>query len=195
MIGIIVLVYSSVTSVMLAVTEETMRARTATAVNEAVSETLSGDVRYDELITVERNGEGDIRAISANSYEINRIARDTAYLSQKKLQAMAEDGIEIPLGAFTGIEAVAGFGPAVRIQLIPVAVVTCHFTSDFTSAGINQTRHAVYLEVTAEISVVLPGRKTNFSTSSEVLIAESILVGDVPQIYLQGDIFGKRVST
>lgn len=194
MIGIIVLVYSSVTSVMLAVTEETMRARTATAVNEAVSETLSGDVRYDELITVERNGEGDIRAISANSYEINRIARDTAYLSQKKLQAMAEDGIEIPLGAFTGIEAVAGFGPAVRIQLIPVAVVTCHFTSDFTSAGINQTRHAVYLEVTAEISVVLPGRKTNFSTSSEVLIAESILVGDVPQIYLQGDIFGKRVS-
>lgn len=194
MIGIIVLVYSSVTSVMLSVTEETMRARTATAVNEAVSETLSGDVRYDELITVERNGEGDIRAISANSYEINRIARDTAYLSQKKLQAMAEDGIEIPLGAFTGIEAVAGFGPAVRIQLIPVAVVTCHFTSDFTSAGINQTRHAVYLEVTAEISVVLPGRKTNFSTSSEVLIAESILVGDVPQIYLQGDIFGKRVS-
>ena len=193
--GLIILVYSSVTSVMLAATEETMRARTTAAVNEAVTETLSGSLQYDELINVERNSAGDIRAISANSYEINRIARDTAYLSQKKLQAMAEDGIEIPLGAFTGIEAIAGFGPAVKIQLIPVAVVTCHFTSEFSSAGINQTRHAVYLEVTAEISVVLPGRKTNFSTTSEVLIAESILVGDVPQIYLQGDIFGERVSS
>lgn len=193
--GLIILVYSSVTSVMLAATEETMRARTTEAVNEAVTETLSGSLQYDELINVERNSAGDIRAISANSYEINRIARDTAYLSQKKLQAMAEDGIEIPLGAFTGIEAIAGFGSAVKIQLIPVAVVTCHFTSEFSSAGINQTRHAVYLEVTAEISVVLPGRKTNFSTTSEVLIAESILVGDVPQIYLQGDIFGGRVSS
>lgn len=190
-VGLIVLIYCSVTSVMLSVTEETMRARTTTAVNEAVFETLSDDVRYEELVTVERNSAGEIRALTSNAYEINRIARDVAYLSQKKLQAMGEEGIEIPLGAFTGIEALAGFGPPVAIELIPVAVVTCCFASDFGSAGINQTRHSVYLEVTAEISVVLPGRKTNFSTSSEVLIAESVLLGDVPEIYIQGDIFGK----
>ena len=190
-VGLIVLIYCSVTSVMLSVTEETMRARTTTAVNESVFETLSDDVRYEELVTVERNSAGEIRALISNAYEINRIARDVAYLSQKKLQAMGEEGIEIPLGAFTGIEALAGFGPPVAIELIPVAVVTCRFASDFGSAGINQTRHSVYLEVTAEISVVLPGRKTNFSTSSEVLIAESVLLGDVPEIYIQGDIFGK----
>ena len=158
---------------------------------EVEFETLSDDVRYEELVTVERNSAGEIRALTSNAYEINRIARDVAYLSQKKLQAMGEEGIEIPLGAFTGIEALAGFGPPVAIELMPVAGVTCRFASDFGSAGINQTRHSVYLEVTAEISVVLPGRKTNFSTSSEVLIAESVLLGDVPEIYIQGDIFGK----
>lgn len=190
LVGLIILVYTSVTSVMIAVTEETMRARTATAVNEAVFETLTDSVRYEDLVTVERDSAGEIRALTSNAYEINRIARDAAYLSQKKLQAMGEDGIGIPLGAFTGIEALAGFGPTVTIELIPVAVVTCRFSSDFSSAGINQTRHCVYIDVTAEISVVLPGRKTNFSTSSEILIAESVLLGDVPEIYIQGDIFG-----
>ena len=189
-LGLGLLVYFSVTSVMLAVTEETMRARTVTAVNEAVSETLADSMRYDDLVTVERSSTGEILALTANSYEINRIARDTTYLAQKKLQAMGEEGIRIPLGAFTGIEALAGFGPDVTIELIPVAVVTGRFVSGFESAGINQTRHSVYLEVTAEISVVLPGRKTNFSTLSQVLIAESVLLGDVPEVYIQGDIFG-----
>ena len=104
---------------------------------------------------------------------------------------MGEEGIEIPLGAFTGIEALAGFGPPVAIELIPVAVVTCRFASDFGSAGINQTRHSVYLEVTAEISVVLPGRKTNFSTSSEVLIAKASCSAMFPKFTFRGDIFGK----
>ncbi len=190
LLTLLIVLYCSVTDILLSATQETMRARTATAVNEAVFETLADSVRYDDLVTVERDAQGEIRAIFANAYEINRIARDTAYLAQKKLQAMGEEGIALPLGAFSGIDALAGFGPSVRIRLIPVAVVTCRFASEFTQAGINQTRHAVFLEVTAEISVVLPGRTQNFSTSSEVLIAESVLVGDVPQVYLQGDIFG-----
>ena len=85
LVGLIILVYTSVTSVMIAVTEETMRARTATAVNEAVFETLTDSVRYEDLVTVERDSAGEIRALTSNAYEINRIARDTAYLSQKKL--------------------------------------------------------------------------------------------------------------
>ena len=193
-VGLAVHLYWSITGVMLSVTEETMRARTAAAVNESVSETLADRLRYDDLIAVERDAEGDIRAMTANSYEINRIARDTAYLAQKKLQAMAEEGIAIPLGAFTGIEALAGFGPEAVLRILPVAVVTCRFSSDFSGAGINQTRHAVYLDVTAEVSVVLPGRTSSFSTLSQVLLAESVLVGDVPQMYLNGGWMGGSFS-
>ena len=84
LVGLIILVYTSVTSVMIAVTEETMRARTATAVNEAVFETLTDSVRYEDLVTVERDYAGEIRALPSNAYEINRTARDTAYLPQNK---------------------------------------------------------------------------------------------------------------
>ena len=104
---------------------------------------------------------------------------------------MCDEGIAVPLGAFTGIEAWAGFGPEIHMEIIPVAEVACRFVSGFESAGINQTKHSVYLEVVCEMSVVMPAKTHRFSAISQVLISESILVGEVPNVYLQGDIFGK----
>ena len=185
-----VLWYRGITATILSAVREVMRARTTEAVNEAIYETLSDPVRYDDLITVVHGGDGDIRAMTANAYEINRIARDCAYLSQKKLQSVSEAGVTIPLGAFFGIDALVGVGPGVTISILPVAVVTGRFTSSFDSAGINQTRHSIYLEVETELSVVLPGRTDSFTVTTQVLIAESVLVGDVPQTYLHANLFG-----
>ncbi len=187
LIGVVVLIYVNVTGVLLSVTEETMRARTTTAVNEAVFETLADSVRYEDLVTVERNAAGDIRAITSNSYEINRIARDTAYLSQKKLQSMGEEGVSIPLGAFTGIEALAGFGPSVTIRLIPVAVVTCRFVSDFESAGINQTSHRLVMDITVTLYAAIPGNDATTTLETSFIIAETVLVGKVPDTFLDVD--------
>ena len=74
--------------------------------------------------------------------------------------------------------------------MIPVAVVSSRFTADFDSAGINQTRHSIYLEVESDLSVVLPGRTNRFTVTTQVLIAESVLIGDVPETYLYANIFG-----
>ena len=185
-----VLFYRNVTATILSAVEEAMRARTTEAVNEAIYETLASEVRYDDLVEVVYSSAGEIRALTANSYEINRIARDCAYLSQKKLQERSEEGVTIPLGAFFGIDALVGTGPGVTISMIPVAVVTSRFTADFDSAGINQTRHSIYLEVASDLSVVLPGRTNRFTVTTQVLIAESVLVGDVPDTYLHANIFG-----
>ena len=185
-----VLYYRNVTATILSAVEEVMRARTTEAVNEAIYETLASEVRYDDLVEVVYSSAGEIRALTANSYEINRIARDCAYLSQKKLQKRSEEGVAIPLGASFGIDALVGTGPGVTISMIPVAVVTSRFTADFDSAGINQTRHSIYLEVASDLSVVLPGRTNRFTVSTQVLIAESVLVGDVPDTYLHANIFG-----
>ena len=172
-----------------------LRARAATAVNEAVFMTLSdGGVRYSDLVHVERGADGDIQALTCDAVEINRIARETAYQAQALLQEMCDEGIAVPLGAFTGIEAWAGFGPEIHMEIIPVAEVACRFVSGFESAGINQTKHSVYLEVVCEMSVVMPAKTHRFSAISQVLISESILVGEVPNVYLQGDIFGKGYS-
>lgn len=185
-----VLWYRSITSTILSAVEEFLRSRTAEAVNEAIFETLADEVRYDDLVEVVRNSAGDIRALTANAYEINRIARDAAYLSQKKIQQKSEAGVTIPLGAFFGIDALVGVGPGVMISMIPVAVVSSRFTADFDSAGINQTRHSIYLEVESDLSVVLPGRINRFTVTTQVLIAESVLIGDVPETYLYANIFG-----
>ena len=192
LIVLLVCMHLNVTRVLTSAAEAQLRARAATAVNEAVFMTLSdGGVRYSDLVHVERGADGDIQALTCDAVEINRIARETAYQAQALLQSMSDEGIAVPLGAFTGIEAWAGFGPEIHMEIIPVAEVACRFVSGFESAGINQTKHSVYLEVVSAMSVVMPAKTHRFSAISQVLISESILVGEVPNVYLQGDIFGK----
>ena len=194
LIGLVVLVHVNVTRVLKSMAEASMRSITTVAVNDAVYYTLSDEIRYEDLVNVERDEAGNINAITTNPLQINRIARDTAYVSQENLQKMSEDGVDVPLGAFTGIEAWAGFGPRVNIQIIPISNVACRFVSSFQDAGINQTKHSIYLEIVADISIIMPAGTSNFASLTEVLICESVLVGKVPDTYLQADIFGDGYS-
>ncbi len=185
-----VVFHVNLTRVLVSVAEASMRSITTVAVNDAVYYTLSDRVRYEELVTVSRDSAGNITAITSNPFQINRIARDTAYMSQENLQKMSEGGVEVPLGAFTGIEALAGFGPKINIKIIPISNVECRFVSQFEEAGVNQTKHSIYLEIVADISIVMPSGTRNFASLTEVLICESVLLGKVPEAYLQSDIFG-----
>ena len=189
-IALAVFVQKNVTGVLKSIAEASMRSITTVAVNDAVYYTLSDQIRYEDLVNVERVGAGAIVAITSNSFQINRIARDTAYMSQQNLSKMSEGGVEVPLGAFTGVEAWAGFGPKIGVKIIPISNVACRFVSEFTDAGINQTKHSIYLEIVADISIVMPSGTSNFSSLTEVLVCESVLLGKVPDTYLQADIFG-----
>lgn len=190
LIGLVVFLHVNITGVLKSIAEASMRSITTVAVNDAIYYTLSDQVRYEDLVTVERDEAGNVKAITSNSYQINRIARDAAYMSQENLKKMSEDGIDVPLGALTGIEAWAGFGPRIRMKIIPISNVSCRFVSAFEAAGINQTKHSVYLEIVADISIIMPSGTSNFASLTEVLICESVLLGKVPDTYLQADIFG-----
>ncbi len=194
LIGLVVLAHVNVTGVLKSIAEANMRSITTVAVNDAIYYTLEDGVRYEDLVNVERGEGGEILSISANAFQINRIARDAAYMSQQNLQKMSESGVEIPLGAFTGIEAWAGFGPKISVKIIPISNVACRFVSTFTAEGINQTKHSIYLEIVADISIVMPSGTSNFASLTEVLICESVLLGKVPDTYLQADIFGDAYS-
>lgn len=183
----------NVTKVLISISEATMRAHTAVAINDAVYYTLSDGVRYEDLVTVERGETGDVTSISADSLKINKIARDAASISQSNLKNLSLNGIPVPLGALTGIEALAGLGPKIHIRIIPVSSVTCEFSSEFESVGINQTKHSLYLNVIADISIVMPSRTENFAVTTDILVCECVLVGKVPDVYLQGDIFGNHL--
>mgnify|MGYP001852407460 FL=1 len=182
----------NVTKVLISISEATMRAFTTVAINDAVYYTMSDGVRYEDLVSIERDAAGDITAVSANALKINKIARDAASISQANLKNLSLNGIPIPLGALTGIEALAGFGPRIHIRIIPVSSVTCAFSSEFESVGINQTKHSIYLNVVADISIVMPSRTEKFAVTTDILVCECVLVGEVPDVYLQGDIFGNN---
>ena len=182
----------NVTRVLISISEATMRASTTIAVNDAVYYTLSDEIRYDDLVTITRNEAGDIVAVAANPLKINKIARDTASISQSNLKNLSLNGIPIPLGALTGIEAFAGLGPSIHFRIIPVSSVSCDFSSTFESVGINQTKHSIYLNVIADISIVMPSKTENFAVITEILVGESVIIGHVPDAYLQSDIFGNK---
>lgn len=182
----------NVTRVLISISEATMRASTTVAVNDAVYYTLSDEMRYEDLVTIERDSTGNIVAVATNPLKINKIARDTASISQSNLKNLSLNGIPVPLGALTGIEAFAGLGPSIHFRIIPVSSVSCGFSSTFESVGINQTKHSIYLNVIADISIVMPSRTENFAVTTDVLVGESIIVGTVPDAYLQSDIFGNK---
>ena len=182
----------NVTRVLISISEATMRASTTVAVNDAVYYTLSDELRYSDLVSIDRDETGNIIAVAANPLKINKIARDTASISQSNLKNLSLNGIPVPLGALTGIEAFAGLGPSIQFRIIPVSSVSCGFSSTFESVGINQTKHSIYLNVIADISIVMPSRTENFAVVTDILVGESVIVGSVPDAYLQSDIFGNK---
>ena len=184
----------NVTRVLISISEATMRAHTTVAINDAIYYTLSDGVRYEDLVTVSRDAEGAVTSVSANALKINKIARDAASISQSNLKNLSLNGVPVPLGALTGIEALAGFGPKIHIRIIPVSSVTCAFSSEFESVGINQTKHSVYLNVIADISIVMPSKTENFAVTTDILVCECVIVGAIPDAYLQTDMFGKGMN-
>lgn len=192
LIAVAVIIYfqSNVTRVLISISEATIRSITTVAVNDAIYYTLNDEMRYEDLVSIERDAEGNVTSITTDSLKINRIARDTAYLSQENLTRMSAEGIQVPMGALTGVEALAGFGKKINLKIIPISNVECRFVSKFVQAGINQTKHSLYLEIVSDISIILPSKSTNLASTIEVLICESVIAGKIPEAYFQASIAG-----
>lgn len=184
----------NVTTVILSISEASIKAIATTAVNEAVFYTLNNELNYTDLITIHKDNDGNISGITTNSAKINEIARDTAYISQQNIKRLGENGIYIPLGALTGSEALAGFGPKINIKIIPVGNVICNFVSQFKQAGINQTNHRIYLDVIADINIITPTATTKVASQTEVMICENLIVGEIPKTFLNADLFSEQFS-
>ncbi len=182
----------NVTRVLISISEATIRSITTVAVNDAIYYTLNDAIRYEDLIQIERDADGNVTSITTDSLKINRIARDTAYLSQENLTKMSAEGIMVPIGALTGVEALAGFGKKINIKIIPISNVECRFVTKFLQAGINQTLHSLYLEIVSDISIILPSKSTNLASTIEVLICESVITGKIPDTYLQASLAGSN---
>ena len=190
-IGILLFFHKNVAGMLYSLSEATVRAAATESVNDAVSQTLRwNNIDYNKLVTITRDKDERVLSVEANAQSVNLLARQTVTLSMANLSTACEEGVKVPIGVFTGIEFLAGFGPDVTFKIIPIGSVSCDFRSSFDTAGINQTLHSIYMDVTATVSVIMPSRTQEISVLTQVLICESVVVGEIPEVYLKGDIFG-----
>lgn len=162
-----------------------VRSLSQRAVESVVWQVLSDSAIYDTLINITRDESGKILAVSSNSAIINMLALELTEKAQDALSQMGASGIDIPIGSFSGMPIFTGRGPDVNIKMLPIGTIYCKFFSSFTSAGINQTNHRVYLRVNSSVSVILPMANQTIDTQTELMISESIIIGEIPETYLQ----------
>ena len=178
--------WRSMSPTILDIAQTRLKAETTLAVNDAVCVILSDVDSYSDFFTVEKNDQNDIVMISANSALVNTFARNTALLSQKKITELKSFSIDIPLGTLSGIPLFSEKGPAVEVVVSPIGNVSCTFKSVFESAGINQTLHRIYVDVCSKVDLIMPTLHVEVQTNTPILLCESLIIGKVPDVYLEG---------
>ncbi len=185
---IVLLIFSiMVNPVIMDTVEIKSKALATRAMNSSVADVVMSSIVYDELVTIVTDEFGNISMIQANSLEINNLSKDLALTCEERIGEYGGRGVSIPLGTFTGIPLLVGRGPRINVKMTPIGSVYCKFSSKFDSAGINQTVHKIYVNISANVSVIMPLSSRSFQAEQQVLISESVIVGQVPEVYLQSD--------
>ena len=159
---------------------------TSDLINDAIDRQISnGTIQYDRMVYFEKDLEGKITALKTNMSEVNRLKTDLLNLINDEILAMDTDHLGIPLGSLILPEVFAGKGPQIPVQILTIRNSEANFFSDFSQAGINQTLQKLNMQVSIDVAVLVLGNVDDFTISSQVVVAETVIVGQVPEMFLQ----------
>ena len=159
---------------------------TSDLINDAIdSQMINGNIQYDRIVYFEKDLNGRITALKTNMSEVNRLKTAILNLINDEILALDTSDIGIPLGSLFLPELLSGKGPAIPVHILSIRNSDAAFTSAFSQAGINQTLHQLVMVVSVDVSVLVLGQTSSFTVNSEVVVAETVIVGDVPSTYLQ----------
>ena len=159
---------------------------TSDLTNDAIAKQIAvGDIQYDRIVFFEKDLDGRITALKTNMSEVNRLKTDVLNIINDEILALDHSDIGIPLGSLILPELLSGRGPAIPVHILSIRNSDANFVSHFSQAGINQTMHQLNMEVSIDVAVLVLGHTSSFTMSSEVVVAETVIVGDVPQTFLQ----------
>ena len=155
-------------------------------INDAISKQIAqGTIQYDRIVYFEKDLDGRITALKTNIGEINRLKTDVLNIINDEVVAADESSLGIPLGSLFFSEFFAGKGPRMPIRILAIRNSEADFYSQFTEAGINQTLHQLNMEVFLDVTVLVLGATSEFSISSHMVVAETVIVGAVPDTFLK----------
>ncbi len=163
------------------------------AVTSAVALEIAEGIRWEDLYALRPDSAGKVVLVQPNTGEIDRLTSKVTLRVQEYLSKISDTKIRIPLGQILGTHVLANVGPRIAISITPIGTVTTKILSDFEQAGINQIRHKIYLEVIAHMQVIVPMVVATDDVIAQVPITEVLIMGDVPQTYIQVD--GKELRS
>lgn len=155
----------------------------ATIISNEKATKVMANYEYEDIMTINRDSNNNITMIKANVITINKIISDVALEIQKALNEKRDEELYVRLGSFTGTKFLSGSGPKIPMKITTVGNVITDFKSEFSSAGINQTLHRVYLQVDCTALIVTPYESIEETISNQVILIENIIVGTVPSTY------------
>lgn len=159
---------------------------TSDLINDAIDKQIeTGNIHYDRIVYFEKDLDGRITALKTNMSEVNRLKTDILNLINDEILDIDSSDIGIPIGSLVMPEIFSGKGPGIPIQILSIRNSDASFSSQFTEAGINQTLQQLTMDVVVDISVLVLGKTESLSVSSQIVVAETIIVGQVPNTYLQ----------
>ncbi len=168
----------------LAIAEVKAREIATRAINESVNSKVSEDIKYQDLIFIRTDSEGNVTMMQANTVMMNRLASSVALTIQDKIKSIITPSVEVPLGNIFGSQLLAQYGPKLDIKVTPIGMAKVDFKTEFEHSGINQTRHKIYLVVETQVKIIIPFSSNTTTVETSVPIAETIIVGKVPQNYI-----------
>ncbi len=159
---------------------------TSDLTNDAIAKQIAdGIIQYDRIVFFEKDLDGRITALKTNMSEINRLKTDILNIINDEILALDTSDIGIPLGSFFLPEVLSGRGPVIPVNVLSIRNSDAAFSSNFVQAGINQTLHQLIMLVSVDVAILVLGQTTGFTVNSEVVIAETVIVGSVPNTFLQ----------
>lgn len=166
--------------------ETSVKNATSDLANDAIAKQIeNGSIQYDRIVYFEKDLEGHITALKTNIGEVNHLKTDILNIINGQILALDAADIGIPIGSLFLPEFFSGRGPAIPVHILAIRNSEATFTSHFTQAGINQTLHQLIMELNVDAAVLVLGETSTFSVSSQVVAAETVIVGAVPNTFIQ----------
>lgn len=155
------------------------------AIQESLQEeTMNNSLYYQDMIRIHKNNEGAVTLMQADTLKVNAVSSNIALAVQNTLEELKWHSFGVPVGQALGIPVFANSGPKLRYKIMQVGSVKFNITEKFESAGINQTKHTIYLQLDTNVRIVVPAKSGETLVSTQIPLVENIVVGEIPDAFI-----------
>lgn len=174
-----------IASTVLLVADSEMQAKTVDVINKNIVEVYSKNFNYEDLINIEKDENGNINMLKADTIKLNDLATEVSIKSQEDIKEIGSIGVKMPIGYITKNNVMSYWGPSITVKMEPIGRVEVDYESIFESAGINQTRHKIFVNVKTDLKIILPLQYKEVQVVNEIPVSDTVIVGKVPE-YIGG---------